>query len=431
MSALHASARSARGSEWASARSTRAVGVALALVAAVVATYHAVGGFAFVRYDDPDYVLENPVVGGGLTLEGVRWAFGSAHASNWHPLTWLAHMLDVELFGLAPAGHHWMAVGMHALASVLCFAAFTRLTGARAPSAFLALLFALHPLRVESVAWVSERKDLLSGCCFFALLWAYAGHARRPRLGSYALVTLLLALGLMAKPMLVTAPLVLLLLDAWPLGRWREARAGAGLLLEKLPLLALALCAAAVAVWSQRRGGSLYTLDVIPLAERLANAPVAVLRYVGSFAWPARLAFFYPHPALVAERASAWTPAALGALAAVLGLTALALRAARRPPELAVGWLWFLVMLVPVIGIVQVGEQARADRYAYLPAVGLQIALVFGLDRVVRAARARRVLAVTGAAVLLALALRSAQQAHTWRDSEALFRNALAVTESN
>jgi tetratricopeptide (TPR) repeat protein len=409
----------------------RARWILLALVVAVLATYASVGAFGWVRYDDPDYVRDNPVVGQGLTVSGFTWAFG-ARASNWHPLTWLAHMLDVELFGLDPGAHHWSSVALHALASVLCFLALRALTRHTWRAAAVAALFALHPLRVESVAWISERKDVLSGCAFFALLLAYVHYVRAPSAARYALLLALLALGLLAKPMLVSAPLVLLLLDLWPLARRAQGVSGVRLVLEKLPLVALAATSAVLTVWAQRVGGSLGTLEAVPLEARLANAPLALVRYLAHFVWPAELAYFYPHRAFVAAEATPWTVAVWGALALVLALTALAAALARRRPFVPLGWAWFLVMLLPVLGLVQVGEQALADRYAYLPVVGLQLVVVYALaELAARRPALLRPLVAAGVLALLALGLASARQAHTWRNSEALFRRALAVTERN
>lgn len=422
---------------------TRTLLLCLGLVAAVFALYGQSAGFAFVRYDDPDYVLENRMVRQGLTWSGVRWAFGSAYASNWHPLTWLAHMLDVQLFGLEPAGHHLMSVALHALASVLCFLALRALLWRRPArerqlvAAGAAFLFALHPLRVESVAWVSERKDVLSGVAFFLTLLAYVRHVRAPSRGRYASVLGAFALGLLAKPMLVSLPLVLLALDRWPLARTESTRTRS-LLLEKLPLFGLAALSALVTIHAQREGGALYTLEVLPLSARLANAPLALLGYLGHFFWPVGLAYFYPHRALVDGTGtgdgtgSTWNLAALAALALVLGLSALAILRRRRWPAFTLAWSWLVAMLLPVLGLVQVGEQALADRYAYLPFVGPQLALAFGLVRWGEARPARRLpLGLLGALALLACALQSARQARVWRDSEALFRNALLVTEHN
>ena len=420
----------------------RAALVSLGLVLAVLATYAEAGGFGFVRYDDPDYVLANPAVRGGLTWSGVRWALTAAHASNWHPLTWLAHMLDVECFGLVPAGHHWTSVGLHALGSVLCFLALRALSGRLGESALVAALFALHPLRVESVAWVSERKDVLSGCAFFALLLAYARYARAPGPARYLLVLLCFALGLAAKPMLVTAPFVLLLLDRWPL---RRASAGAedgvppdarrswpALWLEKVPLLVLAALACVVTVWSQRAGGALSSLELLPLPQRLANAPLAVARYLGHFVWPAELAYFYPHPFLLAPGGSLWSAGVLLALAGLVAASAAAFAVRRALPAVLLGWSWFLGMLVPVIGIVQVGEQALADRYSYLPLVGVQIALVFSFGEHIRERpRARLALVATALLALVACGLASRRQARAWKDSETLFAHALQVTKGN
>jgi protein O-mannosyl-transferase len=405
--------------------------IAIALLAAVAAAYAPALGNDFVSYDDPDYVLENPAVRAGLTWEGVRWAFTSAHASNWHPLTWLAHMLDVQLFGLDPRWHHASSVALHGLGSVLCYLSLRALTARTWLAAGTAFLFALHPLRVESVAWVSERKDVLSGVLFFATLLAHARYARAPGAGRYALVLLAAVLGLLAKPMLVSLPCVLLLLDLWPLERLPTRGLGR-LVLEKLPLVALVVASALVTVHAQRAGGSLYTLDVLPLGVRLANAPLSLARYLGHFLWPADLAYFYPHRALVAGQASGWSVPVFLALALLAALSIGALAGARRRPALAVGWLWCLGMLVPVLGLVQVGEQALADRYAYLPLVGVQLSLVWLLCELGRARPAlARPLALGFAGVLVACGVASARQARTWRDSETLQRHAIAVTEGN
>jgi len=413
----------------------RTAWIVLALVAGVFATYAEVGGFDFVSYDDPDYVTANPAVRGGLTWAGLRWAFAETHASNWHPLTWLSHMLDVERFGLAPSGHHWTSVALHALAAVLCFLALRALTARGWTSAALAGFFALHPLKVESVAWISERKDVLAGVFFFATLRAYVAHARAPGVGRMLGVTLLFALGLLAKPMLVTLPCLFLLLDLWPLRRFERAqgwRCAARLLGEKLPLFLLAGLSAVVTVHAQRAGGALHALESLPLSARLANAPVAVFGYVERFLWPVDLAYFYPHPALAGSAGTPWTAGAIGALGALVLGTVVALALARRLPAVPIGWLWFLGLLVPVIGIVQVGEQALADRYAYLSTVGLALALLLPLARAVeRHARLALPVASVVGLLLAACAVLSARQARTWRNSETLYNHALAVTERN
>ena len=407
----------------------RVLPAVLLLVAAVLGAYAGAYRNGFVNFDDDDYVTENPAVSAGLTAAGVRWAFTEHHAANWHPLTWLSHMLDVELFGLDPAGHHLTSVLLHALNAGLAFLALLRLTRAFLPSLLAAALFALHPLRVESVAWISERKDLLSGAFFLALLLAYEAWVRRGGARRYALVLLALALGLLSKPMLVTAPFVLLLLDVWPLRRPWSAR----LVAEKLPLLALAAGASVVTALVQARGGAVSPLGLVPTDLRIANAAVAYWAYVGLTLWPARLGALYPHPASrLNEEVSAWTPGSVAALAALVLVTVAALALARRRWPPSVGWLWYAGMLVPVIGLVQVGVQSWADRYTYLPSIGLSIALVqLGAALVARRPRLAPPVVGLAALALVLLALRTGAQVRVWRDSESLWTRTLAVTRAN
>src|SRR5262249_21083140 len=274
--------------------------------------------------------------------EGMRWAFTTGYAGNWHPLTWLSHMLDVQLFGLDAGAHHVASLALHVSSTLLLFALLVRLTGARGRSAFVAALFALHPLHVESVAWVAERKDVLSALLLFLTLWAYVSYVRRPSAARYAAVLALFALGLMAKPMLVTLPLVLLLLDGWPLGRLSRAAAWR-LVAEKLPLLALAAASCVITLTVQARAGAVRGLEVLPLGRRLANAAVSYVAYIGTMLWPSRLAVLYPYPA-------SFPPGEVAAaVVAVIAVSAVAVRGARARPWLAVGWLWYLGMLVPVL----------------------------------------------------------------------------------
>jgi len=407
----------------------RRVPVALLAVALLaVAPYLAGGGLrTFIFVDDGEYVLENKHVLPGLTAAGVKWAFTTFYGSNWHPLTWLSHMADVSLFGLDAQGHHLTSVALHGANAALLLLALVRLTGALWRSGLVATLFAVHPLRVESVAWIAERKDVLCGLFFVLVLLAWERYARRPGPARYATVAGLLALGLQAKPMLVTVPLLLLLLDFWPLGRWRpdESAARLGVLLaEKLPLLLLSLASGLVTFFAQRVGDAVQGLAGYTPAVRLSNALIAYVTYVGKTLWPARLAFYYPHPVVVlAGKATASL--------AVLGLLAWwAWRARRRAPWWGLGWLWFLGMLVPVIGVIQVGEQALADRYTYLPGIGLAVALVWGLPGLTRAAGLRPAPAAALAA-LAALFAASVAQVARWRDAETLFRYTLAVTDNN
>jgi tetratricopeptide (TPR) repeat protein len=409
--------------------------LALALFAATLALFAGVRANGFLLYDDATYVTANPAVRDGLTWRGVAWAFANGgYACNFHPLTWLSHMLDVELFELDAARHHLSSAALHALNAALCFAALRSLAGRVVPALLAAALFASHPLRVESVAWIAERKDLLAGTCFFLTLLAWRTHVARPSPGRYAVALGLFALGLLAKPMLVTVPAVLLLLDAWPLRRWvrtgGERTAGA-LVREKAPFLVLSLASSAVTFWVQSEGGCTQQLEWLPLGPRVENALVACARYLGSLAWPRDLAVFYPHAAIVDPGRSLVPSALAAALAlALVSLAAWKLRA--RAPYLALGWCWFLVMLVPVIGLVQVGAQALADRYTYLPSVGIHLAFAYALAELGGASGPRRVAAAALALAALVLPLpRTLAQIRVWKDTRTLFEHALAVTDEN
>ncbi|MBI4577453.1 MAG: tetratricopeptide repeat protein [Planctomycetes bacterium] len=393
------------------------------LALAVLAAFGPVVRNGWIDYDDGSYVQENPPVQRGFDAESLAWAFTTGHSANWHPLTWLSHMADCALWGLEPAGHHLTSLLLHALNAALLYLALRRLTGQAAPSALAAGLFALHPLRVESVAWVAERKDVLSGCFALLALWSYARHREGPTPARYLAVAGFLALGLMSKPMLVTLPFVLLLLDWWPLRRSPAGRTRA--VLEKLPLLALVAASSAVTFKVQEAGGAVSPLERMSLEVRSLNALDAYARYLGKTVWPSDLAVFYPHAGASLE---AWRPAASAVLLAALTAGAWGLR--RRHPYLLVGWLWFLGTLVPVIGLVQVGAQSMADRYTYLPSMGLAVAaswLAFSW------APRRRLgqLAAVAAGLLIALGVLTARQALLWRDTETLFRHALAAEEGN
>jgi hypothetical protein len=419
----------------------RAIPFALAgLLVLVLALYARTAAHGFVAYDDPVYVSENEVVARGLTLEGAAWAFGF-HAGNWHPLTWLTHMLDVQLFGLHAGAHHLVNAGLHALATLLVFVLVRQLTGAAWTALFVAALFALHPLRVESVAWASERKDVLAGVLWLATLLAYERFARRGGAGRYALVAALLALGLMAKSMLVTLPLVMLVLDAWPLARTSAAldearrRTPRALVLEKLPLFALCLGAGAATLWIQRQEGAVGTLGSLTLLERASNAFRSYWIYAAKTLWPVDLSCFVPHPVVVTPRGELgpvlFVPGLL-AFVALAALVALAWRARRTRPWLLAGLAWYLIAAAPVIGFVQVGQQAYADRYTYLPLIGPALALGFELRALVARRPALRPAAVAVAlAALLALVPLTWRQIGTWRDSRTLFAHALAASDRN
>lgn len=400
--------------------------LAALLALATAAAYLPVFGNGFVAYDDDLYVTECGPVRAGLSLGGVAWAFGSLHGANWFPLTRLSWLLDATLFGVEPAAFHATSLVLHVASAVLLLLALTRMTGAPGRSAFVAGVFALHPLHVESVAWAAARKDVLSGL-FFAL--GLLAHERLAVAGASPLrraaVATCMALGLLAKPILVTFPVALLLLDAWPLGRLRAVRIRERLR-EKTELFALAAAAGVVTLAAQRAGGALQPLDAIPLGERVANALVATVGYLRRAFLPEGLAVFYPHPR---GALPAWQIG--GAAVLLVALTALALREWPRRPYLAVGWLWLLLLLAPVIGIVQVGGQAMADRYTYLPLIGLAIAVAWAAFDLVPAGRARRALPALALASLAALAVTTSRQVRTWRDTETLFAHALAVTEGN
>jgi len=358
----------------------------------------------------------------------VAWAFGGAHTGNWHPITWLSHMLDCELFGLNPNEEHWVNLGFHAANVALVFLWLWQLTGARWRSFFVAALFAAHPLHVQSVAWISERKDVLSGFFFMGTLMSYTAYCRNKNAKNYALVAILLALGLMAKPMLVSTPLVLLLVDFWPLKRWgTDASAWKALVVEKVPLFVLCAVSCVVTVWAQSSGGAMEVMQQFPLAARCFHAVISYALYLEKMFWPVNLAILYP--------LSLKTPGALEISGAVLLLAAIFLAAVWRrgaQPYLLMGWAWFFVMLLPVIGVVQVGMQAMADRYAYLPSIGLFIAVVWGAAEMAeRAVVWRPVMAVLGAAVVLACGIDARYQLGFWRNNITLFRHVVEVTPKN
>lgn len=385
----------------------------------------------FVSVDDNIYITANPYVRAGLTRPGVAWAFRTYYAM-YHPLTWISHMADVRLFGLAPAAHHAHSLLLHVASSLILYCMLNRATARRWPSALVALLFALHPLNVQSVAWAAERKNVLS--TFFAMLalWSYARYAERPRWPRYVPVLAFLTLGLLAKPSVLTLPLLFLLLDYWPLGRFgRDGTAGHAsprrLLAEKAPLLLLSAAAAAVTLFAATQPvnrPALPALAALSLGSRLANAAMSCAFYLAKMFVPVRLTYFYALPH------DGWPIGHVAAAALVLaGLTAFCLRRARRSPYLVVGWAWYLIALLPHAGLAQYGWQAFADRYAYLPLIGLFIALAWGLDEITARWRLRRP-AFAAMAVLLAVALgaRTSNQVRTWRDDVALFRHAVDVS---
>lgn len=420
--------------------STRAVFIcAVLLVVGVLFVFLPARQNGFINYDDDVYVTENLHVQSGLHGSGAVWAFTSFNAGNWHPLTWLSHMLDCQLFQLQPVGHHLTSVLLHAATSLLLFLLLRRMTGATWRSFFVAALFGVHPLHVESVAWVAERKDVLSGLFFVLTLWAYALYVRASarRVPRYYLLTVVcFILGLLSKPMLVTLPFVLLLLDVWPLRRWHLFGAGESgpqpvplkrLFLEKLPFFLLAAAASVITWLAQRQGGAIESLSRLSLSARIENALVAYVRYLAKLFWPSNLAVFYPAP----DQLPLLTVVAAGLL--LLGVTVWLWSARRAQPYTLIGWLWFLGTLIPVIGLVQVGSQSMADRYTYLPSIGLFIVVVWGLMEFVttRSPASQRILVGVGACVLVAYAAVAERQVGYWRDSGTLFQHSLDVTKHN
>jgi len=399
------------------------------LIAITWAVFGQTLGYDFVNYDDGKYVYENADVSRGVTIPGVKSAFTHFDKDNWHPLTSISHMIDCQLFGLRPGGHHFTNVLLHTTAAVLLFLILAELTespsrtGTIWASGFVAALFAIHPLHVESVAWIAERKDVLSAVFFMLTLGAYGWYAQRPTVSRYLTMSILFACGLMSKAMLVTVPLVLLLLDYWPLNRFEKTGA-TKLLLEKIPLLALSAGSSLATLLAQQNWE--IRLEELPLTWRLENAALACVVYIWQMVWPAKLAVIYPHE----DALPLWQPA--GAVALLIAITAGVFVLRKKSPYLVTGWCWYLIMLVPVLGFIKVGGLAHADRYTYLPEVGLYIAITFGVVELVGRWRAGRQSAiVVAAALVVVLSSRAWSQARYWRDGETLWRHAIAVTTDN
>jgi len=444
----------------------------LFLSVATLVVFWQVNNCDFNNYDDPPYVTENNHVQNGITIDGIRWAFTTNHAPYWHPLTWLSHMLDVQLFGLQPRWHHLMNLLFHIANTLLLFFVLHRITKARWESAFVAALFALHPLRVESVAWVAERKDVLSAFFWMLTMGAYCSYVEQQRLQRYLIVVVFFALGLMAKPMLVTLPFVLLLLDYWPLQRFQQKKLdqisrtavskslsgenqkgkskkthAAGeevkaeqpaesryhqwslirpLLVEKIPLFALTALSSIVTYLVQQKGGAVASLEAIPLSARISNAFVSYITYIGKTIWPNGLAVLYPH----SQSLPTWQ--VFGAALLLIAVTSTVIWKAKRIPYLVVGWLWYVGTLVPVIGIVQVGLQARADRFTYIPLIGLFIMATWGISEFSKNWRYRKeVLFSSSAVILVCLCIITWTQVGYWQNSITLFEHTLLVTDNN
>jgi len=413
----------------------------LSLAILVLATFHAVRNFDFITYDDGVYVTENPRVREGLTSQGIVWAFGATDAGFWQPLTWLSLMADARLYRLNPSGYHWTNLLIHLASTLLLFLVLRSMTGAVWRSLIVAALFAVHPLHVEPVAWVAARKDLVSAFFWILTLAAYGWYAKCPGPARYGTVVAVFCLGLMSKPTLVALPFVLLLMDFWPLDRLRhrsgeETPRPSGFHIgrspvmrafaEKIPLIVLSVLVGIVTVYAEQKAGAVKSLDAFPLDVRIANAVVSYALYLGKTIWPVNLAIHYPHP-------GAWGfwPVAGSALV-LLGVSFWALRKISSSPWLAVGWFWYLIALLPVISLVQIGSHSLADRYTYIPLIGLFIAVIWGVSEAARPGPgARRVVGLASVAVVAAcMAVSWAQLAH-WRDAVSVFRRAVSVAPGN
>jgi len=408
--------------------------ICLFLVAATLSVYLQVINYDFVYFDDELYVIDNPNVKAGLNRESIIWAFSADYAGNWHPLTWLSHMLDIELYGLNPIGHHLTSIQIHIINTVLLFILLNWMTEAVWPSSFVAALFALHPLHVESVAWVAERKDVL--CAFFWILsiLAYVRYTRNKSKTNYLLIVVLFAFGLMSKPMIVTLPFTLLLLDFWPLSRFKPkayktqtsaCQISMALILEKVPLFALSAVSSIITFSIQQHGGVIASLESIPLTMRISNALVSYISYIIKMFWPINLAFFYPYHKLMI-----WNVLLSGIL--LLCVSALITFAARRLPYLVTGWLWYLGTLVPVIGIVQTGCQSMADRYTYVPLIGIFIIIAWGMRDIAAKWQSQRILLpiFSGIALIFFMTCTWFQAGH-WQNGITIFKHTLNVTKNN
>ena len=413
--------------------------ICLVLVAITWAIYGQTVRYGFVDYDDPAYVSENRQIQAGLSWPNAVWAFTHVHSHNWHPLTTMSHMLDCQIFGLRPGGHHFANILLHSASVILLFLFLEQvIAGAMWKSAFIAAIFAVHPLHVESVAWISERKDVLSGFFFMLTLLAYVHYTRKQTLAGYGSVVVLFVCGLLSKPMIITLPAVLLLLDYWPLNRFQRSevtdhrsvevssqRSGlGGLVLEKIPLLVLSIGSAIATLIAQR--GGIMEMAHLPFAWRIANAATVYLIYIWQMFWPLNLAAIYPHPGQL----PIWQTIIAGSL--VILLTVIVFLARKRAPYLITGWLWYVIMLLPVIGLIQVGSQAHADRYTYLSQIGLYIAIVWAVADLLQSLPYRReIFATVGPILIAALGLRAWIQTGYWHDTERLWNRTIAVTSRN
>lgn len=407
------------------------------LLITTASVYWQIHSFDFIGFDDNEYVYDNPHVKNGVTQDNVLWAFTAFYSGNWHPLTWISHMADCQLYGLKPGWHHVMNLIFHVLNTLLLFLVFKKMTARIYESAFVAALFALHPLHVESVAWISERKDLLSTCFFLLTMLAYRIYVIRPSLIRYLPVFLLFALGLMSKPMLVTLPFVLLLLDLWPLNRihfkifsdLNDSRKWAiayHLILEKIPLFLLSAVSCVVTVYAQKAREAVTSYDFIPLHTRIANSTVSYLIYIEKMIYPSKLGILYPY---IFVR-PVWMVIAASCL--MILISVLAILTIKKAPYLLVGWLWFLGTLIPVIGFVQVGYQSLADRYTYIPLIGLFIIITWGATDILKSWNHGKIyLALSASLILMGLAAITWKQIGYWKNSVTLFEHTLCITSEN
>jgi len=401
------------------------IAVCIFLTAIIWIVFGQTLGHDFVNFDDDRYVYENPEVSRGLTLGGFKWVLTHSHASLWHPLTTLSHMADCQIYGLKAGGHHFTNVALHNIGAVLLFLVFRAMTGCIWRSAFVAAIFAVHPMRVESVAWIAERKDVLSGVFFMLTLGAYLRYVRAPNISRYVTVSIFLACGLMSKATFVTVPLVLLLLDYWPLQRANDFPAWRRMIIEKIPLFALSAAASVATMFAQTV--TMASLEQLPLLPRLKNAAVSLIAYIRQMFWPTDLAVFYPHPH---DQLNIWIVVAAAVL--IIAITVVAILVRQKHPAVFVGWFWYLLLLVPVLGIVQVGLQARADRFTYLPHIGMTMLLTWTCADLTQQWRNRQVVLTSVATCAIAVSIILAYQQTTyWCDSISLWEHALAMTPDN
>lgn len=406
--------------------------IVLCLIAVCIAAFGRIAGNGLIYFDDNIYVTENPFIQSGFSLQSIAWAFTTTYFTYWHPVTWLSHMLDWRLFGANLSGHHLVSLLVHIGAVIFFFLFLCKTTKNIRAAAFAAALFAVHPLRVESVAWAAERKDVL--CLFFGMasLYAYAFYAEDPKLSRYVLSFILFVLSLMSKPLLVTLPFLLLLMDYWPLGRWEKdplPKAGAStarLVAEKIPFLIVAIGVSILTVWAQTNAGAVSSLEKLPFLTRLANAVISYVAYLGKIFWPVHLAVFYPYEQAI----PLWKTISSGLLLA--GITAWVLYYARKLPFLLVGWFWYLGTFVPVIGLIQAGDQAMADRHTYLPSAGIMILLVWGAMSFLQSKDLqKKILLPAGLVIIVILAALTWQQCGYWKNGIVIWDHTLRVTPNN